>query len=443
MMPELTAEERRRRRLYEALMPTAYDPGSSVSPMTLNERQRQIEALKLLAPADAAKRTPGAQGSPDPVMQAFRLLAEIAPGTGEAMSAMDFNEARKSGDKLGMVLGAAGTIPVGGSLLRGGKKVVKAGAEGLDALRAALKLADEADTGTRLAYTMEDLRKVPDVAQVPITIRPIPARGLPDDVKKAVKKNRGEFEDAVKRGMDKGGLEWYNLEPIRLGFVQELGEEAGNKEFARFTQHLAATSPRATVAQNIRRASAFSLLNRHGIPVPEDQSLLSEIGPTLGHLAHRTAHVPAARDIERFGTLASSDEVLLNRPKTASFGENLRGNYEPVTIDAHNLAAWGLPGSRANAAYDVLEKEQKDIAAKLGIRPAQVQSSAWIGAADETGVADARPFVNVFDDVVLKAAKRQGISPDLAFQRFLRGTGALGVAGMMGAGAMRGRDDGA
>lgn len=303
-----------------------------------------------------------------------------------------------------------------------------------EALAGLAKMTDAGATGRRLIYDPSELRNVPNVPQVPITARNVPKRGLAADVVEAIKSNRGAFEDKVKRGMDEGGPEWYNLEPLRRDYVSEIGDAAGNREFLRLTQHLAATSPRSKVAQNIRRASAFSLLNRHGMEVPEEQALLNLLQPSLGHIAHKT-HIPAARDIEKFGSMAATDELALARPKTTSFGENLRGNYEPVTVDAHNARAWGLSEDRIPAAYDALEKEQQDIAAKLGIRPAQVQSSAWIGGADETGVADARPFMDVFSDVLRDSAKRQGIPVDVLYQRLLRGTGTLGMLGAVGLGA--------
>jgi hypothetical protein len=302
-----------------------------------------------------------------------------------------------------------------------------------EAIAGLANLTDAGATGRKLFYDPAELRNVPNVPQVPITARNVPKRGLAADVAEAVKSNRGAFEDKVKRGMEEGGLEWYNLEPLRRDYVSELGDAAGNREFLRLTQHLAATSPRSKVAQNIRRASAFSLLNRHGMEVPEEQALLNLLQPSLGHIAHKT-HIPAARDIEQYGSMAATDELALARPKTTSFGENLRGNYEPVTVDAHNARSWGLSEDRIPAAYDALEKEQQDIAAKLGIRPAQVQSSAWIGGADETGVADARPFMDVFSDVLRESAKRQGIPVDVLYQRLLRGTGTLGVLGAAGLG---------
>lgn len=376
-----------------------------------------------------------------------RFALDFTP-VGDALSVRDAGRDLQRGDYGSAAINALAAVPIVGAVAPAVKGAVKGTSTAARAARPARTaavasrpvrsiqdlagLTDPTATGRQLVVNLEDLRAVPNVPQVPITTRPIPARGVPADVTQAVKRNRRSFEDAVERGMDNGGLEWYNLDPLRQDYIAELGEEAGNREFARFTQHLAATSPRATVAQNTRRAAAFSLINRHGLEVPDDQSLLTNVGPTLGHLAHRTAHIPSVRDIERYGTMSANDEVLLRRPKTSSFGENLRGNYEPVTIDAHNLSAWGLPSSRADAAYDVLERQQKEIAAKLGIRPAQVQSSAWIGAADETKVADPRPFMQVFQDVLGESAKRQGLPPDIVYQRFLRGTGALGLAGLLG-----------
>lgn len=373
--------------------------------------RRLMEAAPELAELGADIITPGPVG----IGTGLHSLYEMATGDVEGGS-------KRLGAELAIGLSTAG---IGNKL----KKVGKAG----EAIADLAKMTDEGATGRRLAYDRSDLRGVPNVPQVPITGRPVPAKGLAADVVEAIKTNRGAFEDKVKRGMDEGGLEWYNLDPLRKDYVSELGDEAGGREFLRFTQHIAATSPRSKVAQNIRRASAFSLLNRNGLEVPDEQALLNLLQPSLGHLAHKT-HIPAVRDIEKYGSMAATDELALARPKTTSFGENVGGNYEPVTVDAHNSRAWGLPENRIPAAYDALEKEQKDIAAKLGIRPAQVQSSAWIGGADETGVADARPFMDVFSDVLRESAKRQGMPVDVLYQRLLRGTGTLGMLGAVGIG---------
>jgi hypothetical protein len=375
-----------------------------------------------IGPRDATQPT---YAPPEP-MSRERMLAELGVGMipNPVSAAPDVARTITSavqGDALGAAGNAAlaglSLLPLGGAaskLLRG--------------------VADNASggVGRTLRYNMADLGRTPNVPQMGIQPRPVPARGVPADVLGAVRNNRPMFEEYVRRGADAGGLEWYNLDPLRRDYISEIGEEAGKREFGRLTQMLAATSPRSTVAQNIRRAAAFSFLNRNGIQVPDNQALLTEVAPSLGHIAHKT-HLPSVRDIEDFGSLSATDDLLLRRPKTSSFGENLGGNYQPVTVDAHNLRAWGLPESRATAAYDVLEREQQDIAARLGIAPAQVQSSAWIGGAGDTNVSDARPFLDNLRDVLRKSAARQGLSEDQTYQNFLRGMGALGAAGTAGA----------
>lgn len=219
MIPELTEEELRRRRLYEALMPTAVDPGSSVSPMTLNERQRQMEALKLLAPADAAKRTPGAEGRPDPVMRGLQFAAEMAPGTGEAMSLVDFLEARKKGDKLGMGLSALGMIPVVGAVGRGGKGLKKLAGEGLEALRKTLGPGESTTRAIRGGGAIPSFREMSPEDALAAARRGEHLRrvgesnqyvGAPRGIESPVqlRELRQAYDDLVELGVDGG--DWYD-----------------------------------------------------------------------------------------------------------------------------------------------------------------------------------------------------------------------------------------
>lgn len=50
------------------------------------------------------------------------VAAGFLPGVGTAMAARDFERARRSGDKLGMTLAAAGMIPVAGGAVRATQK---------------------------------------------------------------------------------------------------------------------------------------------------------------------------------------------------------------------------------------------------------------------------------------------------------------------------------
>ena len=276
-----------------------------------------------------------------------------------------------------------------------------------------------------------DLSKVPDVPQVPLE-RYEPARGMPANLNGILTpENAKRLEETAKRGMDQGGMEWYNLEPLRYAFVEQLGEKKGNEAFGRYIDYTAATSPRSTVAGNIRRGSHFYNLDRNGQQVG---GLTNKDMPQgYGHIAH-TTHDHKLREIEANGGL-----LPIKGPKVSSFAENLKGNQTPMTIDTHNFSAVRNDPknkvSPTNTQYRYLEDFQSEIADKMGITPAQMQASVWI--AGDTGVADARPFMAVFDDVVSNTAERNGVSKSQALRDFIGGKAPLyGLAGVTAAGAM-------
>ena len=54
-----------------------------------------------------------------------------------------------------------------------------------------------------------------------------------------------------------------------------------------------------------------------------------------------------------------------------------------------------------------------------------------------TGVADARPFLEVFDDVVTRTAERNKVSKQQALEDFIKGNAPLyGLAALVGSGAV-------
>jgi hypothetical protein len=56
---------------------------------------------------------------------AVDIGAGFVPGVGTALSARDFERARREGDTLGMVLGAAGMVPVAGGAARAASKALR------------------------------------------------------------------------------------------------------------------------------------------------------------------------------------------------------------------------------------------------------------------------------------------------------------------------------
>lgn len=70
---------------------------------------------------------------------AIDIGAGFVPGVGTALSARDFERARREGDKLGMGLSAVGMIPVVGGMTRGVAKALKSGEKAKDGMTAAEK----------------------------------------------------------------------------------------------------------------------------------------------------------------------------------------------------------------------------------------------------------------------------------------------------------------
>lgn len=268
-------------------------------------------------------------------------------------------------------------------------------------------------------FDLSKLDEVPDVPQFPLE-RYDPPRGMPKDLESILTPEAAtRMAGYASVGRDKGGLGWYNLDPLRQSFMEELGLEKGTANFNSFVDKIAATSPRSTVAGNIRRASYLDVLDRQGQPFAGLTN--PELPKGYGHIAHNT-HDASLQDLQAQGSFAA-----VNRPKTSSFAENLKGNQTPVTADTHNFAALtGDPKNKKSPTktqYKYIEEFETEIAEKMGMTPAQFQASVWMGG--ETGVADDRPFMAVFDDVVARTAERDGVTKKKALQNFIRGKGAL------------------
>jgi hypothetical protein len=268
-------------------------------------------------------------------------------------------------------------------------------------------------------YDMFDMSAVPDVPQQAME-RYVPPRGMPPNLEGLLTpETASRLSDYARAGEQVGGREWYNTEPLRYAFQDILGPEAGASQYGRFFDIVAATSPRSRVDSNIRRASYLYNRDAQGLPIAGLTN--PDLPPGYGHLAHNTQDQLLA-DLQRSGQFSS-----MNRPKTSSFAENLKGNQSPMTIDTHNFSAVvGDPSfkkSPSKTQYKYLEDFQSEIADKLNMTPAQYQASVWMGAG--TGVADARPFMQVFDDVLTRTAERDKKTKGQVLKDFIEGKAPL------------------
>jgi len=315
---------------------------------------------------------------------------------------------QKFGDEVGSAIGAS---IVGAMAVVPGRKASKLGSGDMD---------------------LSNLDEMPSIREQQAMERYEPKKGRPANLDPLLTKEAaGRLTEYAKRGEQAGGRGWYNLEPLKREFENVLGPEQGAADFDRYVDFVAATSPRSRVDSNIRRASYLRNLEQQGKQFAGLEN--TDLPQGYGHLAHKTQDY-MLQDLKDGGSFEA-----LNRPKVSSFAENLKGNFKPMTIDTHNFSAVvGDPKfkqSPSKTQYKYLEEFQSEIADKMNMSPAQFQASVWMGA--DTGVADARPFLEVFDDVVARTAERNKVSKKQALEEFIKGNAPLfGLAGVLTTGSV-------
>ncbi|WKV16971.1 hypothetical protein [Microcystis phage MJing1] len=330
-----------------------------------------------------------------------------------------------------------------------------------------------------------DLSAVPNVPQTPLP-RWQPPRGVSARMTDLVNNDAvwREYGDLVRNGRDNLlGREWYNMEPLRIAFVNELGEEGGNAAFRHFTQNIAATSPRSNIIDNMRNASYYFTQEASGAPLPMRQP------QPYGHLAQNLHRM----NVER---IRGPGWDLMQNPKPPSFAENLAGNQLPGTMDAHALsvpailsrdprflgtqlrvartdpetgergfadlqprAAYGRGVFTMDEAvrrpqlwdnvpnpneYGALEARFARLGDELDMTTAQTQASGWVGGGRISGLTSPPlPAVEVFQRVVNRTAQQTGREPQEVLRDFiwrqnaLRSLAPVGGAGL-GAGLLGG-----
>lgn len=305
-----------------------------------------------------------------------------------------------------------------------------------------------------ILFDMSKLSNVPNVPQFQIP-RMVPKNGPPERIVDALANPEVEqgINETVQRGIEGGGKEWYNTEPVldRMRGIMASGQ--ADPAYARLMDLMAATSPRARVPDNVRTGSYYNYLMQNGIPIPEKPA------GGYGSIAQNLHRQNVQGLAERGGW------DIYKNPKPASFSSNLQGNQQVATIDTHNFRLPGilssdprfletsvaelaktpesaletlrrqypgLPEEVAHSAisikpgktsinykpqdwvnkgyismddavndpalwtskprdneYGYYEQWQQDQAKKMGISPAQYQASMWLGGGDTTGLGSA------------------------------------------------------
>jgi hypothetical protein len=335
-------------------------------------------------------------------------------------------------------------------------------------------------------FDLSNLTDTPKVAQAALT-RYTPPRGVPDRIER-LQNNKRAFNQAgewMSEGMTTDGLAWYNMDPLRLKFVEKLGEAGGNKAFNQYIDLMAATSAGAKTDANARIASYYYVNGANGQPVP-----IPPIGSGYGHKA-QNLHNRNANEI-----LAGGGLDPIEHPKRFTFAENLKGNWEPVTVDKHNIRAWGMAsrdpewvakrledtqagapswwnekaygawdpktfsprefvksnnikwdkipatwfeGAPTKTEYQALEQLNQKLSDAMGVLPAPGQAALWLGAGPVTGLGSPPvSMMSTFEQLLQKRAAARGETPEAVLDQFIRRTrplmvpvGAVGLGGLL------------
>jgi hypothetical protein len=437
------------------------------------EPQDLIDALRNRARKFVSLDTPQDSDLAD---MAADIGAGFLPGIGTALSARDFERARREDDKLGMALSSLGAIPVLGGVTRAANKARKGDAI-IDALRKAENvgydrakvareypdtappvLATDPKTGKEFlqkqnsaeAQAVEKVRKAAqkdidkgnytpyfDVEKryyADATKYPLQGRTVTDALPKkqaTIDKYTVEFDtpeararltQAFREGSkDPLAKDWYAMGQLEAEFIKEFGEKKGREMFKeRFADAMSATTGGADPTANLLMSAYGNFLRQKGVQQPK--AAYEFPYPIGGRFAS--------------GNMAMYDKVInqgaglqaAKTPKRFDFSSNFLGHRDRATID-EQMSGGFRPGLLVppGDSYGVFEKVVHDLAKAEGVQPANFQDVAWKGLKGVPG----KPMIQHVNEAIERTARVTGKKPqDVVRDSLVRGTHPLyGIAG--------------
>ena len=167
--------------------------------------------------------------------------------------------------------------------------------------------------------------------------------------------------------------DWYTEQGAYLRGVAD----ANGWDADLFIDIIALTSPRQTVAGNLRLTTAIMVCLDNGSRLHHVAATVSGLMPSI-----------------RASLVNYSNDGRIRGPKTSRFAANLKGDHSVATLDVHMAYAlatskyqrsW-LAGRLTGKRYARLEARIQAVARKLGWTTAQVQAAIWTTVTREKGI---------------------------------------------------------
>jgi len=267
-------------------------------------------------------------------------------------------------------------------------------------------------------FNLQNLDQVPNVPQKNLPRRE-PTKGAKETFEPYItRQSMNRMNEAVDKGIPMGGMEWFNLSPLRTAFINEYGSPVGEQMFTQWVKINAPMSIQSTVPGQIRRGQYF--YNRH----LNNPATFTNVGnPQLKGTGYGHIGLENMKELAR-RQLANQHDINKGQ-KIPSYTQNLLGNYKPVTGDVHNvrlMTNMDHLDSASPEAYKIIEQPQQVEAIRKGLEPAQYQASAWIGGGDITGLKSRPiPFMEIYDNMLRTTAQKLGRQPKDLLKDLLQG----------------------
>tara|TARA_R100000697_G_scaffold57980_2_gene71151 strand:- start:2600 stop:3823 length:1224 start_codon:yes stop_codon:yes gene_type:complete len=320
-------------------------------------------------------------------------------------------------------------------------------------------------------------RTFPEQKEIPVPRAP-EGKTLPlgDRARKLIEMSEAISDKLAERAKPFVGTNvqfFYNTGPIvdkaiELGYTKEQAFEALRK----FALNYAATSPRTKTEENLRSASLASVKQERGIDIG---TIIGPGGEGINEKGYPMIINPGGLHRKLLDDVMASGISFDTNPKPATFAENVAGNLSGVTVDTHairavldalnelepgavplkfiggktaaktkefqemykkdpstfdaatmvadTLGSQKIDGKDVQTEYAVFSDIYKQVAEKLGVKPAEAQSLSWFANGDKTGLAsEPKTIVELIDDRIDVTSQLTGMSKDEVFKKFFKGS---------------------
>ncbi len=270
------------------------------------------------------------------------------------------------------------------------------------------------------------------VAQEAIA-RKMPVRGLTPrmDAMLSDRQSVPRLMDLYGLGQRKGGDAWHNTRPLLDESIDLFGDDLGRHYWSDTMGVSSAMSPQTKVREEIIRSSFIRhFQNKYG-RMPER----GEVPEGLGAVSLFSNMIPMAKDFQSGigigkGRLGKADKVK-------SYAQNKLGNMTPATGDVHMERIMMSPYTKvknrqgkpsklnkkfSDLEYGAFEDRMGEVARRAGGESAGfAQPNIWVGGEGITGVADHRPWLQLYENEVMNTARMTGQKPKDVLKGILSG----------------------